>query len=299
MKLSETETGGIQMKKKLLLLFITMMTVLVLAACGSGNKESTGGESQKDSESSSESKNVLRVGMEAAYAPFNWSQKDDSNGAVPIADSKEFANGYDVLIAKRIAEGLGMELQIVKTDWDGLIPSLQSGAIDAVIAGMSPTPERMEVIDFTDNYYTSDFVIVVKKDGPYANAKSIHDFEGAKVTAQQGTTHYKVIDQMTGVNKQVPATDFGQMRIQLSSGAIDAYISERPEGMSAEAAIEGFTYIVPEDGFEADESDTAIAVGLKKGSDLKDKINEILAGITEDERHQIMEEAIKNQPSQQ
>lgn len=287
------------MKKKLLLLFAAMVTAMLLAACGSGNENSSGNESQQDSESSSESKGVLRVGMEAAYAPFNWSQKDDSNGAVPIAGSKEYANGYDVQIAKRIAEGLGMELEIVKTEWDGLIPSLQSGAIDAVIAGMSPTPERMEVIDFTDNYYTSDFVIVVKKDGPYANAKSIHDFQGAKVTAQQGTTHYKVIDQMTGVKKEVAAKNFGQMRTQLASGAIDAYISERPEGMSAAAAIENFTYIVPEDGFEADESDTAVAVGLKKGSDLKDKINKILAEISEEERQQIMEEAIKNQPSQQ
>ena len=288
------------MKKKLLLLFTTMMTVLVLAACGSGNDSSSQSEgSSGEGTKQSDSKAVLKVGMEAAYAPFNWTQNDDSNGAVPISGTKEYAAGYDVEIAKRIAEGLGMELEIVKTKWEGLIPSLQSGAIDVVIAGMSPTPERMQEIDFTDNYYTSDFVIVVKEDGPYANAKSIHDFEGAKVTGQQGTTHYKVIDQMKGAIKEVAATDFGQMRIQLTSGAIDAYISERPEGMSAEAAIEGVTYIVPEDGFEADESDTAIAAGLKKGSDLKEKINAILAEISEEERQQIMEEAIKKQPSQQ
>lgn len=285
------------MKKKLLLLVAAMMTVLVLAACGAGN-DSSSSEGTTDEEGS-ESKAVLKVGMEAAYAPFNWTQKDDSNGAVPISGSKEFAGGYDVEIAKRIAEGLGMELEIVKTDWDGLIPSLQTGVIDVVIAGMSPTEERKQSIDFTDNYYTSDYVIVVKKDGPYANAKSIHDFEGAKVTGQLGTTHYDVIDQMTGVQKQVAANDFGQMRVQLSSGAIDAYVSERPEGISAEYAIEGFTYIVPEDGFDADESNTAIAVGLKKGSDLTEKINEILAGISEEERQQIMEDAIANQPSQQ
>lgn len=288
------------MKKKLLLLFVAMMTVLVLAACGSGNDSSSSSEGTTSEEgSSSESKQVLKVGMEAAYAPFNWTQNDDSNGAVPISGSKEFAGGYDVEIAKRIAEGLGMELKIVKTDWDGLIPSLQTGVIDVVIAGMSPTEERKQSIDFSDNYYTSDYVIVVKKDGPYANAKSIHDFEGAKVTGQLGTTHYDVIDQMTGVQKQVAANDFGQMRVQLASGAIDAYVSERPEGISAEYAIEGFTYIVPEDGFDADETNTAIAVGLKKGSDLTEKINEILAGISEEERQQIMEEAIQNQPSQQ
>lgn len=268
------------------------MLVLVLAACGASDSGSTSDDTKKE-----ESKKVLKVGMEAAYAPFNWSQKDDSNGAVAIAGSKEFAAGYDVEIAKRIAEGLGMELEIVKTDWDGLIPSLQSGAIDLVIAGMSPTPERAEVIDFTDNYYTSDFVIVVLKDGPYANAKSINDFAGAKVTAQQATTHYTLIDQMKDVDKQVAATDFGAMRIQLTSGAIDAYVSERPEGISAEQALENVTYIVPEPAFKVDATETAIAVGLKKGSDLKDQINEVLKGISEEERQQLMETAIANQPA--
>ena len=119
------------MKKRLFLFVAAMMTVLMLAACGSDDEGTTGSD-----------KKVLKVGMEAAYAPFNWSQKDDSNGGVAIKGSKEYAAGYDVEIAKKIADGLDMELQIVKTDWDGLVPSLQSGAIDLVIAGMSPTEER-------------------------------------------------------------------------------------------------------------------------------------------------------------
>lgn len=282
------------MKKKLLLIFVAIMTLFVVAACGASEDDNS-----SSSDGSDGSKKVLKVGMEAAYAPFNWSQKDDSNGGVKIAGSTEYAAGYDVEIAKRVAEGLGMELEIVKTSWDGLIPSLKSGAIDLVIAGMSPTPDRLKEIDFTENYYTSDFVIVVKKSGPYAKAKSIQDFAGAKVTAQKGTTHYKVIDQMKGVKKEVAANDFGQMRLQLSTGVIDAYISERPEGISASYALKDIMYIVPEDGFKADKADTAIAIGLKKGSDLKDKINEILKGISEEERAKLMDDAIKNQPSQQ
>ncbi len=284
------------MKKKLFGLMVAML-VLVLAACGSSDEKTSAPTS--DDSKGTEEKAVLKVGMEAGYAPFNWSQGDDSNGAVPIADTKEFAAGYDVEIAKRIAEGLGMELQIIKTGWDGLVPSLQSGAIDLVIAGMSPTEERKQVIDFTENYYTSDYVIVVKEDGPYANAVSINDFDGAKVTAQQATTHYDVIDQMKGVKKEVAAKDFGAMRVQLISGAIDAYISERPEGISASAAIENVKYIVPEPSFEADPATTAIAVGLKKGSDLKADIDKVLAEISEEERQQIMEDAIANQPSAQ
>ena len=272
------------MKKKLLLLFVAVLSMVVLAACGS------------DEENSSSGKPVLKVGMEAAYAPFNWSQNDDSNGAVKIGDSKEYAAGYDVEIAKRIADGLDMELEIVKTDWDGLIPSLQSGAIDVIIAGMSPNAKRMETIDFTDIYYNSDFVVVVKADGPYAKASSLKDFAGAKITAQQGTNHYDImIDQLVDVDKQVAATDFGAMRVQLQSGAIDGYVSERPEGISAEQAMKNITFVEP--GFKADLSDTAIAVGLKKGSDLKEKINKVLAEISEEDRETLMEEAIANQPS--
>lgn len=294
LKIQKIVEERITMKKRLLLFFAAMMTALVLAACGSSDEGST-----SSSDEGTEKKAVFRVGLEAGYAPFNWSQGDDSNGGVPIKDSKEYAAGYDVEIAKRIAEGLGMELEIVKTDWDGLIPSLQSGAIDAVIAGMSPTDKRKESIDFTENYYSSDYVIVVKEDGPYANATSLADFKGAKVTAQQATTHYDVIDQIEGVEKQVAATDFGAMRVQLQSGAIDAYVSERPEGISAEMAMEGIKYIVAEPNFDADPTTTAIAVGLKKGSDLTEKINAVLAEISEEERQKLMEDAIANQPAAQ
>lgn len=273
------------MKKKLVIFLTAMMTLLVLTACGSDD-DATGDSGKK----------VLKVGMEAAYAPFNWSQKDESNGGVLIKGSKEYAAGYDVEIAKQIAEGLDMELQIVKTDWDGLIPSLQSGAIDVVIAGMSPNEKRKETIDFSTNYYNSDFVVVVNADGPYVNAASLKDFAGAKITAQQGTNHYDIIiDQLEGVNKQVAATDFGAMRVQLQSGAIDGYVSERPEGISASQALNNITYVVP--GFEADESDTAIAVGLKKGSDLTEQINKVLAEISDEARQKLMEDAIANQPA--
>ena len=282
-----------RMKKRLLLFLAAMMTALVLAACG------TDDEGSSSSDGDTKEKAVFRVGLEAGYAPFNWSQGDDSNGGVPLKDSKEFAAGYDVEIAKRIAEGLGMELEIVKTDWDGLIPSLQSGAIDAVIAGMSPMPDRKKVIDFTENYYVSDYVIVVKEDGPFADAKTLKDFAGAKITGQQATTHYDVIDQIEGVKKEVAATDFGAMRVQLQSGAIDGYVSERPEGISAEMALENIKYIVPEPNFEADAASTAVAVGLKKGSDLTEKINAVLAEISEEERQKLMEDAIANQPAAQ
>jgi putative lysine transport system substrate-binding protein len=87
------------------------------------------------------------------------------------------------------------------------------------------------------------------------------------------------------------------MRVALESGIIDGYVSERPEGVSASTANDNYVMVEFEDGFKTSADDTAIAVGLKKGSDLTDKINEILAGIPEEERTSIMDTAIKNQPA--
>lgn len=115
--------------------------------------------------SQAETNGEFRVGMEAGYAPFNWSQKTDAHGAVPIQGNSSYAGGYDVQIAKKIADGLDKKLVIVQTKWDGLAPALQSGKIDAIIAGMSPTAERRKEIDFTDPYYESQLVVVVQKKG--------------------------------------------------------------------------------------------------------------------------------------
>lgn len=276
------------MRSKLTLFLVLLISsILLLAGCGTSTS----------SDSGSSEDNTFKVGLEAGYAPFNWTQNDDSNGAVKIDGSAEYAGGYDVEIAKKVAEGLGKELVIVKTEWDGLVPALTSGKIDAIIAGMSPTAERKETIDFSDNYYTSNLVMVVKKGSTYEGATSIQDFNGAKITAQLNTFHYTVIDQIEGVEKKTAMDNFPAMRVALESGMIDGYVSERPEGISASSANENFVMVEFEEGFETSEDDTAIAVGLQKGSELTEKINEILAGISEDERTSIMDSAIQNQPA--
>jgi putative lysine transport system substrate-binding protein len=273
------------MKKRRLsaIMSLVLTGALLLTGCGSSGAK--------------EDENVFKVGMEAGYAPFNWTQMNDSNGGVKIDGSSEYAGGYDVEIAKKLADGLGKKLVIVKTEWDGLVPALQSGKIDAIIAGMSPTAERKESIDFSDNYYKSDLVMLVKNGGKYDNAKAIQDFSGAKITAQLNTFHYSVIDQINGVNKQTAMDNFPAMRVALESGVIDGYVTERPEAVSAQNANSNFKMVEFTDGFQTSEEDTAIAVGLQKNSELKDKINEILSGISLDEQKNIMDTAIKNQPA--
>jgi putative lysine transport system substrate-binding protein len=278
------------MKKKLAVLAtISLSAMFMLAGCGSSS----------ETPEASADDHTFKVGLEAGYAPFNWTQMDDSNGGVKIDGNAEYAGGYDVEIAKKIADGLGKELVIVKSEWDGLVPSLTSDKIDAIIAGMSPTEERKKTIDFTDNYYTSDLVMVVKKGSEFENATSIQDFSGAKVTAQLNTFHYSVIDQIEDVKKQPAMDNFPAMRVALESGMIDGYVSERPEGVSASAANDNFVMVEFEDGFKTSDDDTAIAVGVKKGSELTTKINEILSTISEEERQEIMDNAILNQPAAQ
>ncbi len=248
----------------------------------------------------SQGSNQLKVGLECNYTPFNWTQTDDSNGAVAISGSTgQYAGGYDIEIAKKIAAGLGKELVIVKTEWTGLIPAVTSGKIDLVIAGMSPTAERRESVDFSDYYYLSDLVVVVRKDSAFASATKLSDFSGAKLTAQQNTFHYTVLDQITGLDKQAAMKDFPSMIVAVDTQKIDGYISEKPGAISAVAANPDLTYVTFAEGqgFTYTNDDVSIAVAAKKGStELIGKINTILSGISQDERNQWMDAAVKNQP---
>ena len=238
----------------------------------------------------------LRIGMEAAYAPFNWTQDDDSNGAVKIDGTNQYANGYDVQIAKKIAKDLGKEPLIVKTKWEGLVPALTSGKIDMIIAGMSPTAERKQEIAFSSSYYTSEPVLLVKKDSAYANAKTLDDFKDAKITSQQGVYLYDLISQIPGAKKETAMGDFAQMRQALEAGVIDAYVSERPEALTAESANAKFKMIQPEPGFKTGEEDTSIAIGLRKDDERISQINASIETISKDEQVALMDRMIKEQP---
>lgn len=287
------------MKRYTVLLLALLLTIIItMSGCGANSQGGGASGAAGSAASSAGEQAELKVGLECDYAPFNWTQVDDKNGAVAIGDGT-FAGGFDVEIAKKIAEGLNRKLVIVKTEWDGLLPGITSGKIDAIIAGMSPTAERKESIDFSDNYYLSDLVIVVKKDSEYANAKSLEDFQNARITGQQNTFHYTVIDQITDVDKQTAMGDFPTMIASLTAGKIDGYVSERPGAISATISNPALTFIGFEEGmgFDYSPDDAAIAVGLKKNSDLTSGINKILAGISNADRQQLMENAVRNQPA--
>jgi putative lysine transport system substrate-binding protein len=294
-------------KKTIALLLALLLAVSVFAACGKTDAPDSGAQTASPTpdagapdESGGESAGftppeVIRIGMECEYAPYNWTQFEETEFSVPIGGGA-YADGYDVQIAKIIADRLGSRLEVVKTEWDGLPPSLTSGMIDLIIAGMTDTPDRRETIDFTDVYWISDVVIVVMKDGPYANAASLSDFAGAKITGQLSTLHYDLVDKIEGVDKQEAMADFPTMLMSLTSGKIDGYIAERPTALAAELSNPEVTYIA----FDANSGfgeDVPVSVGVRKSDgDLKAAVDAILAGISEDERSQIMLDATTRQP---
>ena len=262
-------------------LAVLLILILGLAACAPAP--------------TSDGPQVLRVGVECACAPFNWTQMDDSYGAMPLEDGT-FAGGYDVEIAKLIAAHMGMDLEIVKIEWEGLIPALTSGKIDAIIADMTPTEERLQTIDFSDIYYKSDLVIVVRTDSIYVDATSLADFEGAKLTGQLATLLYDVLDQIPGVDKQEALADHPEMIMATKAGRVDGYVCERPNAISASKTNPELTYVTftEENGFSYDGTDVSVAVGLQKGSTFTDAVNAALASISEEQRQRIMEQCIEN-----
>ena len=223
-------------------------------------------------------KKTLKVAMECGYAPYNWTQPDDSNGAVQISGSSDYAYGYDVMMAKKIADELGYDLEIVKLDWDSLVPAVQSGQVDCVIAGQSITKERQQMVDFTDPYYYASIITLVKEDGDYKDAASVEDLKGATVTSQQNTIWYdSCLPQIPDANILPAQESAPAMLVALESGKCDAVVTDMPTGKAACVAYPDFKLLDfsdTEGAFEVSDEDINIGISLKKGNDeLKDAIS--------------------------
>ncbi len=244
---------------------------------------------------------TLTVAMECAYAPYNWTQSDDANGAVQIRDSSDYAYGYDVMMAKKIAEALCQKVQVVKLDWDSLIPAVMSGDVDCVIAGQSITSERSQQVDFSDPYYYASIITLVKKDSKYASATSVADLDGATCTSQLGTIWYdNCLSQIPNANILAAQETAPAMLVALESGACDVVVTDRPTAQAATVAYSDFVALDfggGENDFQVSDEDINIGISMKKGNTaLKDAINGVLATMTTDDYNTMMDEAISVQP---
>lgn len=283
------------MKKKLAVLVAAAMALsTALAGCGSSSSsaataETTGADGRK----------TLRVAMSANYAPFDWLQEDDSNGAV-LTSNGSYMNGYDVLIAKKVAEELDMDLEITQIDWDGLIMSISSDMVDCAIAGMSITSERAQSVDFTDPYYSADIVLVVDQNSTYASATSLADLAGATLTSSMNTVWYDALDQVTGATKAPALENFAAMISAVNAGTIDGFTCDTPSAMSLISTNPNLKIVKFADGqgFQVSNEETDLGIACKKGNtELVEKINAVLAGLSQEDRDALMDQAVAAQPA--
>ncbi len=282
--------------KRTFALILALLVTLSVAGCGPAAENITGVED-----------GVLTVGMECAYAPYNWTQMDDSNGAVKISNVPgAYANGYDVMIAKMICEANGWELEIVSSAWDSLTPAVQSKTMDANIAGQSMTADRIKEVSMAGPYYYATIVCVTTKDSKYASATSIADLAGGKCTSQSGTIWYdSCLPQIPDIQLLAPAETAPNMIMQLQTGTVDFICTDLPTALGAAAKDDSLVILnfsgTPGDFQFASDAERAenVNIGISVGKDntyLLEKINEVLSKMTKADFDKLMDQAIALQP---
>lgn len=265
---------------------VSLMAVcMVLTACGNSGSSEGG-------------KDKFIVGMECNYAPYNYQVSEATDTSISLGGAG-YCDGYDVMIAQKIAATLGKELEVKKLEWDGLPTSLQSGDIDAIIAGMTANDEREQGIDFTTPYYDSEMVMIVRKDDALANATSIQDFSGKAVMGQINTNYDEVIDQIKDVNHLTPKSAYPEMVVSLTSKEADGITAELPVAQGVVAANPSLTFVRFEEGKGFD-IDNSVSIGLKegtRGSEEFEAVQKALDGIDENTRIDLMKNATDNAPT--
>ncbi|WOO88875.1 ABC transporter substrate-binding protein/permease [Mollicutes bacterium LVI A0078] len=238
---------------------------------------------------------TFTIGTDCAYAPyaFTTTKENASDTAVQIADSTSYCDGYDIMIASEIADALGVDVEVKVISFDGLIPALNSGQIDAIVAGMSATPERQKEIDFSENYYDDNLTmgIVMGADSQYAGHANASDFAGAELSSQLGTFHGDLLNEMPGVDIVTPMESVDVLMQATKSGTIDGYITEEETAISQGNSSDDLIYILLDD-LEIPAEFSGVALGIKKGSDdFLNEINTILSDISNKQRIEMMDEA--------
>ncbi len=244
---------------------------------------------------------VLSVGMECNYAPFNWMQQEESDDAIFVESTQSYCGGYDVLIAQEIADQLNLSLEIVPTQWEGLIPAIQSNSIDLIIAGMTDTEDRRLEVSFTEPYYYSDYVVLTLASSPLAQATSLEDLSGTKFVGQMATNYDLVIDQIPKVIHEPALATVPIIVNAIKQLAVDGTVVEKPVAQAVIATNPELVMVEFEEGsgFVQDENiTTAVSIAVNKdNTELLTKVNEILKQLDQEKRESLMSQAMENQPS--
>ncbi|MCR5078986.1 MAG: transporter substrate-binding domain-containing protein [Bacilli bacterium] len=277
------------MKTNLLRHFaLAAMTVATLASCGNGATDA----------------NVIRIGLECAYIPFNWVAEGENEFTLPIKNhAGSFADGYDIQIAKRISEKLNKKVEIVQTKWESLITDLQMNSIDLIIAGMTETEERARQIAFTSEYYRSELVLVTSSTvaAKYNTSLTANEFKtlvtGQNIVSQVSTVTNDVIDTFVsnyGAVHVTPVATFALAAQDVVNGSAFAMTAELPVASSIVSKLPslGIVRFAQEVLGEA-QSELGVSIGVRKSdTTLLSDVNSVLSGITKNEREAVMAAAV-------
>ncbi|TDW11058.1 amino acid ABC transporter substrate-binding protein (PAAT family) /amino acid ABC transporter membrane protein (PAAT family) [Breznakia blatticola] len=270
--------------KKLRLGFLCLFALAMLVGC-------------QEQKARVNDENTFVVGMECNYTPFNWQTMNATDTSVSIGGAG-YCDGYDVMIAQNIADKLGQEIEIKKLSWEGLLPALESGEIDAIIAGMTADETREKGIDFTTPYYESEMVMITRGDGEEASYDDIQQFGGKNIIGQKSTNYDTVIDQIENVQHATPKATYPEMVVALQKHEVDGITAELPVAQGVVASNPDLTIVhfAEDKGFDID---TSVSIGLKEGSrgaEFYEKVQKALDEISDEQRVGYMESARKNQP---
>lgn len=252
---------------------------MLLTSCGSKNYDNS----------------RLVVGLECNYAPFNWTALSTSDYTLPIDGlDGQYADGYDIQVARYLSATLDKEVVIKKFDWEALVPAIQSNQIDLIIAGMSYSEERDLSVDFTNPYYQSNIVAIVRQNSPYVDVDTIAGLSGAKVISQLGTIQDQIIDQIPDVIHMTGTDTFSSAALMVNSGDADAMLAEYPVARAIVNANANLAIVSFTDSFSGiDANDLSVSVAVKEGNqELINLINDALIDLSDTDRQAMMDGAI-------
>lgn len=259
---------GIKMIKKIIALMMALMLTLSLSGC-QGSKEiseNTNNEQKKELTSVEKIKQAgkIVVGTESTFPPYESIDPNDGKTVI----------GFDMDIAKAVADKLGVKLEIKDMKFDGLIAALSTGMIDFVAAGMTVTEERKQNADFSQIYYKGGQVLVIRETNN--EIKSAADMNGKKIGAQLGTTSEKAANLINGINfKSMDKVD--QLMMEVKNGMLDGVVVDDTVGVQYVKSLGGLKIVkIP----ELNKGDAGMGIAVQKGNEellkvINDTIDEL------------------------
>ncbi len=241
-------------------------------------------------------KQTLRIGVECDYAPNNWLETYKTDTNLPIVNEPgHYAEGYDLQIAKLVAEEMNAVLEVRKLAWNDLLPALERREIDAVFSGMLDTEDRRKRADFSETYEIAktEYTILVNKASIYADAETLEDFSGARLVAQSNTNLDASIAQISGAVHLPPVNTVSEMLRMVVHNEADGTVINLDTGHTYERQYNNVKLIRFPEGKGFKLNFNGICAGVRKGNKkLLEEINHALAKISSRERHRIMDRSI-------